>query len=844
MQEDIDRARLCRLFEPGAISILGSMTDSEPGNIKPSQSAERRRGDRRGGDDRRKQELGPPEGIERRKAERRTIDRRRFLQGVAAGFGALVVGSPFSDTVTEEKAAASVALRAVTPINYPVSSVPPSYYVQCRSVSRQGNVYYTGETGRFLTNLGLSVGQGGAGLSPSSPTTPFTGKYYIRNYYGTLVASGKLNHATTVPIPDTLSCGGYRVYLTQSVNDPIYGYSGGSGVFVIVNQDSHFKSYVGTYPQGAAAHGKSGDDDLMHGLTLQGPTRIEIGDPTNNQYLLNGETTVRLLNTWYQAVPDPQRPRPYICSFIDLIAAGAWTTAAQSIVTTLCGTYGVKWYEGPSNEPTGYNAAQVAAQLQTLSAAIKAAEPSALVMGPCPVTFNGSNNQPGTGYIHNVLADMAAMSPVPIDGISFHSYNCHNGDLLLGRTCYQQLVSTISSVGMSRLPLFDTEQGFFAQDYGVWEPRLQGRWTMLMYLLQEQYGIPKEHHILFEDANTGDYTFPSFYESSGYYPAVAMIRAFSAEVWGMPATPTVLDFGNPGNNMMLGSIYTNPTAGNSLIALQSAGSTDLNVRFNVTGASAFTLVDCFGNTSRLTASGGVLSVPTAMEPVYLRVPARATATLIHDWNFATDLATLGTASASGSSVNVSANAKIMVQGPIPSTYYYNTALTARGEKGAPYVDDTDSFPAWASVTWTSAQVLDTVLVIATAPWQGQGTLLDFDVQYLLSDGVTWQTIKTVAEPAKFSTVDDPTATEFGFVTYEGDVGCTVESYFSDRWVFYIPIGQVLTTKGIRVYVLNATFGKDPCIQAQEARGNNASNYRAFGNNFMLRQISVYNSNTP
>jgi len=137
--------------------------------------------------------------------------------------------------------------------------------------------------------------------------------------------------------------------------------------------------------------------------------------------------------------------------------------------------------------------------------------------------------------------------------------------------------------------------------------------------------------------------------------------------------------------------------------------------------------------------------------------------------------------------------------------------------------------------------LDTVLVIATAPWQGQGTLLDFEVQYLLSDGVTWQPIKTVTEPAKFSTVDDPTATAFGFTTYQGDVGCTVESYFSDRWVFYVQIGQVLTTKGIRVYILNATFGKDPCIQAQEARGNTASNYRAFGNNFMLRQISVYNS---
>jgi hypothetical protein len=449
--------------------------------------------------------------------------------------------------------------------------------------------------------------------------------------------------------------------------------------------------------------------------------------------------------------------------------------------------------------------------------------------------------------LYNQLRDLAAMDPVPIDGISFHSYNCNNGDLLLGRICYQQLANNISAVGLSGLPLFNTEQGFFAMNYGVFEPRLQGRWTMQMLLLQEQFGIPKEHHIIFYDSvvsgQTGTAGFPSNYSTRNtWFPAVAMMRAFSAEVWGMPGPPTVLNFGNPGNNMMLGSVYTSPIAGNSLIALQSAGSTDLTVRFTVTGATTFTLVDCFGNTSRLAASGGVLSVPTAMEPVYLRVPAGATATLIRDWNFSTDLATLGTASASGSVANVRANAKIMVQGPIPSTYYYNTALTVRGEQGAPYIDDTDSFPAWASVTWKTAQTFDAVLVIATPPWQGQGTLLDFEIQYLLSDGVTWQTVKTVNEPAKFGSVSDPTATEFGFVTYEGDVGCTVESYFSDRWVFYVPLGQVVTTKGIRVYVLNATFGKDPCIQAQEARGNNAS--KAFGNNFMLRQISVYNVPVP
>ena len=65
----------------GVTGILGCVTDSEPGNVKPPKSAERRRGDRRGGDDRRKQDSGPPNGIERRKGERRKGERRKSNDG-------------------------------------------------------------------------------------------------------------------------------------------------------------------------------------------------------------------------------------------------------------------------------------------------------------------------------------------------------------------------------------------------------------------------------------------------------------------------------------------------------------------------------------------------------------------------------------------------------------------------------------------------------------------------------------------------------------------------------------------------------------------------------------------
>jgi hypothetical protein len=49
----------------------------KPDSGKPVSDSERRRSDRRAGEDRRKQDLGPPDGVERRKSERRSGKDRR-----------------------------------------------------------------------------------------------------------------------------------------------------------------------------------------------------------------------------------------------------------------------------------------------------------------------------------------------------------------------------------------------------------------------------------------------------------------------------------------------------------------------------------------------------------------------------------------------------------------------------------------------------------------------------------------------------------------------------------------------------------------------------------------------
>jgi len=372
-----------------------------------------------------------------------------------------------------------------------------------------------------------------------------------------------------------------------------------------------------------------------------------------------------------------------------------------------------------------------------------------------------------------------------------------------------------------------------------------------MYLMEEQYGIPKEHHALFKDRDDGwanNYGVPFNYSDGQdtWFPALAQLRAYSAELWGKTFAQA-FDFGTPGNDLLQGSLFTG-SDGTGLIALMSGGATDLTVTLNVTGAATLTRVDCFGNTSTLAVTGGQVTVPLPVEPVYVRLPAGATATPVMEWDataLGSDLCRTATASASGPAG--ATDAHIMNGGYLPSSYYSDEQVTSRGQVSgrtgqimAPYIDDTGSFPAWARFDWATAQTLDRVVVFAGGPpFQSQGTLLDFDVQWLDADGTTWHTEKTITEKAQYGTVDDATANVLGHVTPAEQGGCTVESYFSERWIFPVKLASKVTTTAIRLNIRNATYGGSPTVEAFNAMEGRDST--TFGNNFTIRQVQAFNA---
>lgn len=699
-----------------------------------------------------------------------------------------------------------------------------------RSTTRQSHWFYSGESVVLNFNVWSATGQPGTG------SQAFTGNYYVRSYYGTLVTSGSLSAATSVNLGSGLPCGWYRIYLTQGTNDGTYGLSAGASHFCVVPTDAHFPTMVGVTPANAARRGHLGDDCYLHGVTLSGPRRNLIPDATNSAYLTEIQTGRTLDASWYDSIPDSVRPRPHFASFVQSVA-GAQDTGATTFITDLFDNRGITYFEGPANEPTG-NAATNATAMQAFYNKVKAVRPSAKAMGPCPVSVNYSLSQPG-GYLPNIFANLAAMNPVPLDGITFHPYNCFNGDLTMGRKTLTDLVAILTTNGLQNLPRFNTEQGFWTLERGVFSPRLQARWTLQMYLLMEQFGIPKEHFAYFTDADTGDYTFPSEMSTGecNFLPVTAMIRTLSAEIWGKAFT-AALDFGSPGNDMLLGSRYTNPNTGTQVLVFQSGGATDLTVKLTVTGASSLTVVDCFGNTSTVTVTSGVAQVPIALEPCYVRLPSGVTAVPVDLWSasvLGTDLALTATASASGS--NSGAQANRMNSGSQLSSYYLNSQLVSASQSNAPYVDNTGSSPAWARLDWATNQTINRVHVFATPPWQAQGTLLDFDVQWLDADGSTWHTAQTITEQAKYGTVDDTTANVLGHVTHAVQGGCTVENYHSERWAFPVTFSQV-TTKGIRVNIRSATYGMDPTLESFNAKFGDKT---TFSNNFTIRALQAFNA---
>jgi len=553
-------------------------------------------------------------------------------------------------------------------------------------------------------------------------------------------------------------------------------------------------------------------DELIRGITGMGPQRYPITDASNpDPDIAHIQSEIAVDKQVYTPY-DPVRNRVLMMAFPN----GPTNLAGvQKVVQTFQND--VKYWEGRNEPNYAYNGAQfVTQELISFYQTVKGVNPSLKVLGPGIVTIGPGY---GLGWIQDFLNAGGANY---IDAFSFHAYNNVNGDFVLADESLQGLQSLLAQHNASNIELWQTEQGYPSALYGVDEPRLQGRWTMVQMMAFEQFGIPKEHNILWYDVSHGYWDVPDFWENDDYSldPAAPLMRVWSEELYGTKYSGA-FDFGNPGDKMYVGDLFTG--ANKTVAAFMSQGDPYGQINLTVSSGTSIHCVSAFGTASDLPVTAGQVALPVPELPVYVELqPNQSIAVAPMNWgsNLATQPGV--TALASGDGVNPwnsgLPNSIDKIHDGVMRDWYYS-----QGNNDYPWADDTPypgNYPAWVELDLPSVQTIDHVVVYANPSWELFGTLLDYDLQYYT--GGQWVTIDHVQEPANTYNV------------YTPNVLCICDSFFSERWIFPHAFAPVTTSK-IRLLVNNVTFGGGADQDVANA------GYLTGPPCINLRQIEVYNS---
>ncbi len=417
-----------------------------------------------------------------------------------------------------------------------------------------------------------------------------------------------------------------------------------------------------------------------------------------------------------------------------------------------------------------------------------------------------------------------------IDGFSFHGYNATNGDADLARRSLGGLNALLTSYNLQNLPKWQTEQGFYAAMYGVYAPRHQGRWTMLEKMMFEQNGIPKEHDHLWYDKSHGFWDVPAWLENAdgSLNPAASLMRVWSEELYGTNFSQA-FDFGNPGNKLMLGNLFTganNQGSNNQVAVLMSTGATDLSVQLQTSTKAPVTIVSPFGTSTVVTPVNYSVTVPVGELPVYVE-GATGQRLGVVPMNWGNDLALLPgtTASSSGEGTNpndasIPNSISKIINGKLENWYLTQQSTDQPWTSNQATISSAS--PLSVEVDLPTVQSVNRVLIYACVPWQLDGSLLDYQLQY--DNGGSWVSLGDFTEaPNTVSAVTPVTRT-------------TVDSFYSDRCVFSHVFPTVQTGK-IRLLINDVTYGGGADGTVAGAGGQSGAHQAT------LREIELYNQPT-
>lgn len=665
---------------------------------------------------------------------------------------------------------------------------PNDHCVGTTSVFR--NIFYSTETPSFTL----------AGVSGAYAATT----WFIRNYYGTTVASGTLS-GSTLTLSGPLGLGWYKLYFQRATAAASPWLTAGGELFFCVVRSG---TSVLARPAASTLRTPADGDPRIEGMDY--PLRGVMGLGPHRH-------SVYLDDTWYASSKQAQdsgapyaatnwqtdsaRPLRQMTAFPETTGGSAPTGTQTTRITSVVQsgvTNGVTYFEGRNEPPVNTVYSAYYPELQAYANTVHAASASALVMGPCPIfvhTGQGSNN--GAAWIDGLLGLGGGNY---IDVFSFHNYN--SGDLPSMRKSMDNLVAVLTAHGQQNKPRYNTEFGSrFAAVYGSWEHRLQTQKVMFELHMNEQYKIPKEQSSYFYDWSHGFWSFPSWFISNeterNPHPLVATARVWSEELFGKNFAAK-LDFGTVENDHFIGSRFDHPSNGTKLVVLQSDGRAG-DVSLLITGATSVQWVDAWGNLyTEVANSAGLVTLNVDTLPLYVRLPSGVTA-VPEIVNYGVEVVRAQTFSVATANTNTDTAVR-GINGVIgTSDTTDETNMIYHGVEGtAP--------PSWFEVDLPFQTRIDTVIVHCPQPWQHDSALLAFEVQTW--NGLSWVTQVGASEPTR----------TYQWTSTKSCGGCFTDSFWSRRNIWVIRFLAPVATTKFRIYATDYSYGGGATVDTTNGAG--------------------------
>jgi len=217
-------------------------------------------------------------------------------------------------------------------------------------------------------------------------------------------------------------------------------------------------------------------------------------------------------------------------------------------------------------------------------------------------------------------------------------------------------------------------------------------------------------------------------------------------------------------------------------------------------------------------NGFSLKIPEL--PVYVELPRGANLDVVPlNWGENLALVSGVTATASGSPVhpggaNIPNSITKMHNGFLENWYWNQT------NDGHPWMSNNADWPATVSLAFPVPTTISRVVIYCPTPWQWDGSLLDYELQYFNTAQNQFVTIDHVVEPTVTFNMSTPLER------------CSVQSFYSDRSHFIHQFPPQTTTQ-IRIVVHEVTWGGGATHDVVVAGGQTGPHQ------ICLREIEVY-----